>query len=167
MCTCDDSSGGYPLVGSRYKQTRFQEPFQGRRCDKNAELQPRRFPFAYFASSAENATSRHDHARPDSHASHRASHRTFFGSPAPHCARAHGHAEHVLRLPAQAHPSHEMPKTRPQEVHTCTPAHPVPLGRRRSRQPLDPTPRSRRSRRRWPRRGQPRLPSGMAVTKTT
>ena len=91
------------------------------------------FVIASIASSAENATSRHDHARPVP--KHRVP-QTFFGSPAPHCARAHGHAEHALRLPASASLA-RMPTTRPQR-YTCTPAHQCLSARRRSRQPLDP-----------------------------
>ena len=60
-------------------------------------LQPRRLPFASFASSAKKCL---DHARAVPHASHRASHRTFFGSPAPHCARAHDDARFDPRQPA-------------------------------------------------------------------
>ena len=58
------------------------------------------------ASLASNATSRADIARPDTRASQRATHMTILGSPAPHCARAHAHAKHVLRRPAQAQSSH-------------------------------------------------------------
>ena len=120
---------------------------------KGPSLQRRRERRAPFAS---NATSRADIARPDTRASHGATHMTILGSPEPHCARAHGHAIHVLLLPAQAWPSRQTPDSRPREgAHTLR-THTAPIGRRRSRHPPYPTPRSRRSRRRWPRRGHSR-----------
>ena len=44
MCTCDDSGGGYPLVGSRYKQTRFRSRFKASDATKTPSCSRDDFP---------------------------------------------------------------------------------------------------------------------------
>ena len=153
-----DLGNRHPLDESRYIQGKCKLVHK-RRCIRALSETKRTEPAAATlrpASLASNATSRADIARPDTRASHRATHMTILGSPEPHCARAHGHAIHVLLLPAQAWPSRQTPDSRPREgAHTLR-THTAPIGRRRSRHPPYPTPRSRRSRRRWPRRGHSR-----------
>ena len=77
-------------------------------------------------------------------------------SPGPHCARAHDHAIRDLRPSTQALPSRQNPISTLLEGAHAPAQHTAPIGRRRSRHPPYPTPRSRRSRRRWPRRGHSR-----------
>jgi hypothetical protein len=107
-CRCApamDSSRGYPLIGSRYIQGNANLQ-KGIRAFSEAKRTEPAATTLRRASLASNATSRADIARPDTRTSQRATHMTILGSPAPHCARAHAHAKHVLRRPAQAQSSH-------------------------------------------------------------
>ena len=97
-----------------------------------------------------------DPSRDDAHSPRGASHRTLSASPGPHCARAHDHAIRDLRPSTQALPSRQNPISTLLEGAHAPAQHTAPIGRRRSRHPPYPTPRSRRSRRRWPRRGHSR-----------
>jgi hypothetical protein len=107
-CRCApamDSSRGYPLIGSRYIQGNANLQKGIRAFSETKRTEPAATTLRR-ASLASNATSRADIARPDTRTSQRATHMTILGSPAPHCARAHAHAKHVLRRPAQAQSSH-------------------------------------------------------------
>jgi hypothetical protein len=97
-----------------------------------------------------------DLSRDDAHSPRGASHRTLSASPGPHCARAHDHAIRDLRPSTQALPSRQNPIPSLLEGAHAPAQHTEPFGRRRSRHPPNPSPWSRRSRRRCPRRGHSR-----------
>ena len=90
--------------------------------------------------------------------SRRASHTTLSGSPGPHCARAHDHAKRDLpsACPHKRCPRAKHQKTLLRRVRTAGTRTPRLSDGAEAGDPPNPTPRSRRSRRCWPRRGQSR-----------